>query len=50
MSNFPTDRSKAVPLLQYFFVCASSGVSFAVISPFDASGRLCFVIVAFFIM
>ena len=52
-SCFSTDRSKAVPLLQ-LFVRASEVpyVTFVLdslflISPFDASGWLCFVIVAY---
>ena len=48
-------RSKAVPLLQFFFVCASvvSYVTFVLswfvlhLFFFDAFGRLCFVTVAF---
>ena len=54
-SNFTTDRSKAVLLLQFFFVCASvvSYVAFVMtlfvphLSFFVASAELCFVIVAF---
>ena len=49
--TFLTDQSKAVPLLQFFFVI--SHVVFVIslfvphLSFFGASGRLCFVIVAF---
>ena len=55
--NFPTDRFTAVPLLQFFFVCASVVLYVAfvlslfvtrLVSPsFGALLRLCFVIVAF---
>ena len=49
------DRFNAVPLLQQFFVCTSVFASCAVVSSclflisssFGASGRLCFVTVAF---
>ena len=56
MSSFPTDRFKAVLLLQFFFcVCASvaSYVEFVLplfvphLTFFGALGRLCFVSVAF---
>ena len=55
LCSFSTDRSKAVPLLPSYFVCASmvSNVVFVLLlffpllSPcFGASGRLCFVTVA----
>ena len=49
LSSFPPGRSKAVHLLQFFFVCASVvtyvGMFLTNLSYFGASGRLCLVTV-----